>query len=222
MPHSITLRVSGSRACFSSPEFKTERASYGVITPSAARGIYEAVYWRPRLRWVIDQIHVLKPIRFQSLTRNEIGDRISATSVRHAMRDGDLQRLSRNAADMRQRRAATILVDVDYLISAHLSLRYDARSGERLDEPLSIFRRRAQRGQYFRSPYLGTREFPADVALWEGPVPEHQLPADQRDRDLGQMLLDIDYTDNHAARFFHAILRDGVISVPPFVAAVRS
>ncbi|WP_395455669.1 type I-C CRISPR-associated protein Cas5c [Azospirillum melinis] len=222
MPHSITLRVSGSRACFSSPEFKTERASYGVITPSAARGIYEAVYWRPRLRWVIDQIHVLKPIRFQSLTRNEIGDRISATSVRHAMRDGDLQRLSRNAADMRQRRAATILVDVDYLISAHLSLRYDARSGERLDEPLSIFRRRAQRGQYFRSPYLGTREFPADVALWEGPVPEHQLPADQRDRDLGQMLLDIDYADNHAARFFHAILRDGVISVPPFVAAVRS
>ncbi|CAO3358274.1 type I-C CRISPR-associated protein Cas5c [Azospirillum melinis] len=221
MRHDVTIRVSGARACFSSVEFKTERASYSVITPSAARGIFEAVYWRPRLRWVIDQIHVLKPIRFQSLTRNEIGDRISAASVRHAIRNGDLQRLPRDAAEMRQRRAATILVDVDYLISAHLCLTEDARSGDWLDEPLTIFRRRARRGQYFRSPYLGTREFPADVALWEEPVPEHQLPADQRDRDLGQMLLDIDYADNHAARFFHAILRDGVISVPPFVAAVR-
>lgn len=221
MPHRVALRVSGSRACFSSPEFKTERASYGVITPSAARGIFEAVYWRRRLRWVIDQIHVLKPIRFQSLTRNEVGERISAVSVRQAMRDGDFQCLQRNAADIRQRRASTILVNVDYVISAHLSLTDDARTGDRLDEPLTIFRRRAQRGQYFRSPYLGTREFPADVALWEGPAPVHQLPADQRDRDLGWVLLDIDYADNHAARFFHAILRDGIISVPPFVATVR-
>ena len=216
-----TLRVSGARACFSCAEFKTERSSYPVITPSAAPGIFESVYWRPRLRWVIDQIHVLKPIRFQSLTRNEIGDRVSAISVRHAKQSGDTHSLPRNAADIRQRRATTFLVDVDYLISARLRLTDDAPSSDRLDEPLTIFRRRARRGQYFRSPYLGTREFPADVALWEEPVPEHQLPADQRDRDLGQMLLDIDYADNHAARFFHAILRDGVINVPPFVAAVR-
>lgn len=221
MPHSVMLRVSGPRACFSSPEFKTERASYGVITPSAARGIFEAVYWRPGLRWVIEHIQILKPIRFQSLTRNEVGDRISAASVRHAMQSGDIESLPRNAADIRQCRATTYLVDVDYLISARLRLTNDAPSGDRLDHPLTIFRRRARRGQYFRSPYLGIREFPADVVLWEGPAPEHHLPADQRDRDLGMMLLDIDYASNCAAQFFHAILRDGVIGVPPFVAAMR-
>ncbi|XKH38728.1 type I-E CRISPR-associated protein Cas5/CasD [Azospirillum doebereinerae] len=85
--------------------------------------------------------------------------------------------------------------------------------------PLTIVTRRARRGQYFRAPCLGTREFPADVALWEGPPPAHRLPDDQRDRDLGLMLLDIDYAADRASRFFHAVLRDGVIDVPPFVAA---
>lgn len=139
------------------------------------------------------------------------------------MRNGAFQTLPRIAADNRQRRAATILVEVDYLITARLTLTDDAPVGDRLDIPLGIFTRRARRGQCFRSPCLGTREFPADVMLWEGPPPMHQLPGDQRDRDLGLMLLDIDYANNHASRFFHAVLRDGVIDVPPFVAAaVRS
>ncbi|QCO17143.1 type I-C CRISPR-associated protein Cas5 (plasmid) [Azospirillum brasilense] len=112
MLHGVTLRVSGARACFSRAEFKTERVSYDVITPSAARGIFDSVYWRPGLRWIIDRIHVLKPIRFQSLSRNEIGDRIPVASVRHAMRNGAFQALPRIAADNRQRRAATILVEV--------------------------------------------------------------------------------------------------------------
>ncbi|NUB23747.1 type I-C CRISPR-associated protein Cas5c [Azospirillum brasilense] len=219
MPHIVTLRVSGARACFSRAEFKTERVSYDVITPSASRGIFDSVHWRPGLRWIIDRIHVLKPIRFQSLSRNEIGDRIPVASVRHAMRNGDLQTLPRIAADNRQRRAATILVEVDYLITARLTLTDDAPVGDRLDIPLGIFTRRARRGQCFRSPCLGIREFPADVMLWEESPPMHQLPGDQRDRDLGLMLLDIDYANNHASRFFHAVLRDGVIDVPPFVAA---
>ncbi|AWJ92469.1 type I-C CRISPR-associated protein Cas5 (plasmid) [Azospirillum baldaniorum] len=219
MPHSVILRVSGARACFSRAEFKTERVSYDVITPSAARGIFDSVYWRPGLRWIIDRIYVLNPIRFQSLSRNEIGDRIPVASVRHAMRNGAFQTLPRIAADNRQRRAATILVEVDYLITARLTLTDDAPVGDRLDIPLGIFTRRARRGQCFRFPCLGTREFPADVMLWEGSPPMHQFPGDQRDRDLGLMLLDIDYAKNHASRFFHAVLRDGVIDVPPFVAA---
>ncbi|CAO3435737.1 type I-C CRISPR-associated protein Cas5c [Azospirillum doebereinerae] len=219
MSYSLTLRVSGARACFSRAEFKTERASYEVITPSAARGIFDAVYWRPGLRWVIDRIHVLNPIRFQSLSRNEVGDRVPVATVRHAMRTGDLHALPRAATENHQRRAATILVEVDYLVTAHLILTDDAPAGDRLGEPLTIATRRARRGQCFRSPCLGTREFPADVALWEGPPPVHRLPDDQRDRDLGLMLFDIDYAANRASRFFHAVLRDGVIDVPPFVAA---
>lgn len=219
MSYSVTLRVSGVRACFSRAEFKTERASYEAITPSAARGIFDAVYWRLGLRWAIEHIHVLKPIRFQSLSRNEIGDRVPVATVRRAMRNGDLQSLPRVAADLRQQRAATILVDVDYLITARLTLTDEAPSGARLEDALTIFIRRARRGQCFRHPFLGTREFPADVELWEGPPPMHQLPDDQRDRDLGLMLLDIDYANNRASRFFHAVLRDGAIRVPPFVAA---
>ncbi|MCG5244211.1 type I-C CRISPR-associated protein Cas5c [Azospirillum doebereinerae] len=172
------MRVSGARACFSRAEFKAERASYEVITPSAARGIFESVYWRPGLRWVIDRIHVFNPIRFQSLSRNEIGERVPVATVRHAMRTGALHTLPRAATEIRQRRAATILVEVDYLVTAHLILTDDAPAGDRLDEPLTIVTRRARRGQCFRTPCLGTREFPADVTLWEGPPPAHRLPDD--------------------------------------------
>ncbi|MGF7178375.1 CRISPR-associated protein Cas5 [Azospirillum doebereinerae] len=108
MSYRLTLRVSGARACFSRAEFKAERASYEVITPSAARGIFESVYWRPGLRWVIDRIHVLNPIRFQSLSRNEIGERVPVATVRHAMRTGALHTLPRAATEIRQRRANTI------------------------------------------------------------------------------------------------------------------
>ncbi|WP_247895269.1 type I-C CRISPR-associated protein Cas5c [Azospirillum brasilense] len=158
----------GARACFSRAEFKTERVSYDVITPSAALRIFDSVYWRPGLRWIIDRIHVCKPIRFQSLSHNEIGDRIPVASVRQAMRNGDVQTLPRIAADIRQRRAATVLVEVDYLVATHLTLTDDSPVGDRLDIPLGIFTRRARRGQCFRAPCLGTREFPADVMLWEG------------------------------------------------------
>ncbi|CAO3438381.1 CRISPR-associated protein Cas5 [Azospirillum doebereinerae] len=113
------------------------------------------MYWRPGLRWIIDRIHVLKPIRFQSLSRNEIGDRIPVATVRQVMRNGNLHILPRAAADNRQQRAATILIEVDYLVAAHLTQTDDAPAGDRLDEPLAIVTRRARRGQCFRSPCLG-------------------------------------------------------------------
>ncbi|HYD84969.1 MAG TPA: type I-C CRISPR-associated protein Cas5c [Opitutus sp.] len=215
MSYGIALRVSGPWACFTSPEFKTERRSYDVITPSAARGMLEAIHWRPAIRWSIDRIHVLKPIRFQSLRRNEVGHKVPADTVRTVMRGASVRELRQIAGDDRQQRAATILVDVDYLVEAHITLTPQAGTGDSVAKHLAMFTRRARRGQCFHQPYLGTREFAADTELWDAPAPRHSLPDDQRDRDLGLMLLDVDYENDRASVFFHAVLRNGVMVVPP-------
>ena len=215
MPYGVTLRVSGPRACFTRPEFKVERSSYDVITPSAARGILEAIHWKPAIRWSIDRIHVLKPIRFQSLRRNEVGEKIPVASIRTAMRGGSVWALRQIAGEDRQQRATTFLVDVDYLVEAHITLTPQAGIEDCAAKHLAMFARRASRGQCFHQPYLGTREFPADTELWEAPAPRHSLPNDQCNRDLGPMLLDIDYENDRASMFFHAVLRDGVLAVPP-------
>src|SRR3954465_4090891 len=116
MAYGIRLRVWGNHACFTRPEMKVERVSYDVMTPSAARGILEAVHWKPAIRWVIDRIHVLKPIRFQSFRRNEVGAKASAANAARAMRSGDLAGVGLVVEDERQQRAATLLVDVAYAI----------------------------------------------------------------------------------------------------------
>lgn len=215
MSYGIKLRISGSRACFTRPEMKVERVSYDVITPSAARGILEAIHWKPAIRWIIDRIHVLRPVRFQSLRRNEVGHKVPVANVRQAMRAGVVHELRQIANEDRQQRAATILVDVDYVIEAHFALTQMAGARDSAAEHLDIFTRRARSGQCFHQPCLGTREFPAHFALWEGPVPPHRLPDDQRDKDLGWMLLDIDHANNRSSLFFHGVLRDGVLAVPP-------
>ena len=214
MAYGIRLHVEGPRACFTRPEMKAERVSYDVITPSAARGILEAIHWKPAIRWVIDGLHVLKPIRFQSFRRNEIGAKGSAANAMRAMRSGDLAGIGLDVAAERQQRATTLLVDVGYVIEAHFELTARA-DGDTEAKHLSMFNRRAAAGQCFHRPCLGAREFPADFTLLppEAELPPHQLASDQRDRDLGWMLHDIDFADGNTSRFYRARLVDGLIDV---------
>lgn len=215
MPFGVRLHVWGERACFTRPEMKVERVSYDVMTPSAARGILEAIHWKPAIRWVVDRIHVLRPIRFQSLRRNEVGAKIGAVTAERAMRAGTTAGLGLLVEEHRQQRAATLLVDVAYVIEAHFTLTPRAGAEDTPAKHASMFNRRAAAGQCFHRPCLGTREFAADFALIpEGaPQPESALPPDQRDRDLGWMLHDIDHAAGGISHFFRARLSDGVLDV---------
>jgi len=206
----VRLHVWGDYACFTRPEMKAERVSYDAITPSAARGVLEAIYWKPEIRWIVDRIHVLKSIRFTSVRRNEVGVKASASNARTAMKAG-VGRLGIYVDEERQQRAATILRDVAYLIDAHFEIRSGGNNpGKHLDQ----LNRRARKGQCFHRPYLGCREFAAHFALVDGEPPACALPPEQRDRDLGFMLHDIDFENNMTPRFFRAVMRDGVIDVP--------
>ena len=215
MSYGIRLHVWGDRACFTRPEMKVERVSYDVMTPSAARGILEAVLWKPQIRWAVDRIHVLRQIRFQSFRRNEVGAKISARNVEGAMRAGSTAGLGLIVDDNRQQRAATLLVDVAYVIEAHFELTDKAGAGDTAAKYISMFNRRADSGQCFHRPCLGTREFPAEFALLspDAALPESRLPADQQDRDLGWMLHDIDFADGRTSHFFRARLSGGILDV---------
>lgn len=215
MAYGVRLHVWGDRACFTRPEMKVERVSYDVMTPSAARGILEAIHWKPAILWVVDKIHVLAPIRFQSFRRNEVGAKISAANAERAMRAGSTAGLGIVVEDNRQQRAATLLVDVEYVIEAHFELTAKAAEDDTTAKHLSMFNRRAAAGQCFHRPCLGTREFAANFALIpEGAsLPESRLPPDQRNRDLGWMLHDIDHAGDKSSRFFRARLKDGVVDV---------
>ena len=213
MPYGIKLKTCGPYACFTRPEMKVERLSYDVMTPSAARGVLEAIHWKPAIRWVIDAIHILNPIRFQSIRRNEVGSKAPARKIRSAMNAENLEGLHILVDKDRQQRAATILIDVGYLIEAHFELTEKAGPGETEGKHLDIFNRRAKRGQCFQQPYLGTREFAASFELIE-----HDMPAPQvidETRDLGFMLWDIDHErEDRPSLFFRAKLENGVMRVP--------
>ena len=216
MAYGIRLLVWGERACFTRPEMKVERVSYDVITPSAARGILEAIHWKPAIRWVVDRIHVLKPIRFESIRRNEVGGKLSAASVGKAMKAGRTDNLVTLAEEDRQQRAATVLREVAYVIDAHFELTSKSDDSDSVGKHLDIFNRRARKGQYFHSPCLGVREFPASFELIES---DASLPAVHADlmgeRGLGWMLHDIDFANDITPCFFRAVMRNGVIEVPP-------
>lgn len=213
---SIELKIWGDWACFTRPEMKVERVSYDVITPSAARGVLEAIYWKPEIRWVVDRIRVLRPVKFNSLRRNEVGSKASSATAKSAMKSG-VGNLGIYVEDDRQQRAATLLRDVAYIIEAHFDIVSGPKNaGKHLDQ----FNRRARKGQCFHRPYLGCREFPADFALVSeleaADLAVHESLLDGRDQQLGYMLHDIDYAHGNEARFFRAVMRDGVIDVPPF------
>jgi len=212
MSYGIRLLVEGERACFTRPEMKVERVSYDVMTPSAARGLLEAIHWKPAIRWVVSAIQVLKPIKFQSIRRNELGDKVPAAAVRKAMTSGGIADLYLAVEDSRQQRAATILVDVAYVIEAHFEMTTKAGPEDNEGKHLDTFNRRAARGQCFHQPCLGAREFPATFRLLR---PDDPPPAAIDDtRDLGFMLYDIDHAGDRASLFFRAALDKGVIRIP--------
>ena len=208
MSYGVKLLVWGDFACFTRPEMKVERVSYDVITPSAARGILEAVYWKPAILWVIDRIHVLKAIQFESIRKNEVSKKISAHNAALAMESGDLSNLHLCVDEARQQRATLALRNVAYVIEAHFEMTgkaEDDHPGKHLDN----FRRRAQKGQCFHRPSLGLREFVADFE-WVEAAPASDL---RGRRDLGWMLYDIDFSGAFTPRFFRADMVDGVIDV---------
>jgi CRISPR-associated protein Cas5d len=226
MAYGIRLHIWGEFACFTRPEMKAERVSYDLITPSAARGVLEAIYWKPQSRWVIDRIHVLKPVSVVSIRRNEVGKKMPAPSKK-LMSGEETGRPGLLIEDERQQRASLILRDVAYLIEAHFDL---VDPGEPEGKHLDMFNRRARKGQFFHHPYLGTREFPAYFSLVEpgAEAPACELPAGDRDRDFGFMLHDIAFDQDPktkrvkdtTARFFRAEMRDGIVEVPPFHQAI--
>ena len=210
----IQVEVWGDYALFSRPEFKTERVSYDCMTPSAARGLLESIYWHPGLRWVIDRIHVCAPIRFTNIRRNEVKDVISAWKVKAVMEKGQGE-LYLAAPESIQQRAAMVLANVRYVIDAHFVMTDNAAPGDNPGKFQDILKRRLERGQFYSMPYFGTREFPAHFRRCETLPP---CPEDLKGtRDLGWMLWDMDYRDpeNITPKFFRASLRDGVMAVPP-------
>jgi CRISPR-associated protein Cas5d len=207
MAYGVKLEVWGEYASFNRPEMKVERVSYEILTPSAARGILEAIYWKPQMRWIIDRIRVLAPIRFTHVRRNELDTTISAATVETAMRG----------------RPTTLGISVE-----------DHRKSLQHPEAkhLQTFKRRAATGQYFHHPYLGSREFPASFRLLADEELFPPCPAElQSERDLGFILWDIHFeadpngavVESHTGRrmratprFFHAHMRQGSVEVPPF------
>lgn len=217
MSFGIRLHIWGERACFTRPEMKVERVSYDVITPSAARGILEAIHWKPAIRWQVDRIHVLKPIRFESIRRNEVGSKISPASVTKAMKAGSTAGLATFVDEDRQQRASTVLRDVAYVIDAHFDLTARAGADDSVGKHLDIFNRRARKGQCFHAPCMGVREFPAAFRLLEdGDSPPQTDAGLESEKDLGWMLHDIDFADDMTPRFFRARMVGGVIEVPPW------
>ncbi|MGP1586473.1 MAG: type I-C CRISPR-associated protein Cas5c [Schwartzia sp. (in: firmicutes)] len=211
--YGVRLEVWGSAACFTRPELKAERFSYAVMTPSAARGILEAVFWHPGLRWAIDRIHVLSPIQFANVRRNEFTSKISARNVSDlaGKKGEEIYQSAKEDIKLRAQRAATILRHPHYIIEAHFEMTEKANASDNPGKFREMFCRRARKGQCYHTPYLGCREFPAHFRLYE-----EALPAQEGEtKDLGFMLYDMDYTDqqNIQPTFFQAQLVNGVLEL---------
>jgi CRISPR-associated protein Cas5d len=198
----MRLRVWGRNACFTRPEMKVERVSYDVMTPSAARGILEAILWKPAIRWQVERIDVLKPVRWESVRRNEIG------SVMSPRTDGLF------IEEQRQQRAGLLLRDVDYVIHAHFEMTDKAGPEDTTIKFQEMFLRRASQGQCFHRPYLGCREFAADFSFIRH---DESLPnAIEETRDLGFMLYDIAFVGQATMpQWFRAKLENGKLPIPP-------
>ncbi len=217
----VTLRVWGNYACFTRPEMKIERVSYDVMTPSSARAILESIHWKPAIRWVIDEIYVVKPIKFQTILRNEVSkDKIiSEQSIKKSMKNmADSFYIDTNKS--RQQKNSMILKDVEYVINAHFEMTKYAGKTDDEKKHYNIFLRRARNGECFYQPYLGCREFSCNFELLES---SDHINAINETRDLGWMLYDIDFVkgndsykkvDQYNPIFFRAELINGKISIP--------
>jgi len=207
------LEITGDFACFTRPEMKVERVSYDVMTPSSARAVFESILWKPAIRWHVEKIEVLKPIRWVTIRRNEVGAVVSVRNAQEAMNKG-AGNLGLNIEDERQQRAGLFLRDVTYRIHAHFELLPNAGENNTIGKFLDMFERRAVKGQCVNQPYLGCREFACDFKLVDTTKPQTATIAETR--DLGWMLYDMDYANaaDPQPRFFRAQLDNGVLSVP--------
>ncbi len=209
----VEVRVWGDYACFTRPEMKVERVTYPVPTPSAARGVLEAIFWKPQFRWRVEEIRVLKPIRYFSILRNEVNTRQSERSARGWEKNGGGYDAS--ARDNRAQRHTLALRDVAYVIRAQMELAPGVE-----EDPAKYrdqFRRRVRAGQCYSTPYLGCREFSSAFAEPDG----SEQPIESTG-DLGLMLLDIAYdAERNVPRFFDARLERGILHVPAMPAAER-
>ena len=208
---SFCLEVSGDFACFTRPEMKVERVSYDVMTPSAARSVFEAILWKPAIRWEVRRIEVLKPIRWVSVRRNEVASKASVRNAQTAMNTGQ-GNLALYIEEDRQQRAGLFLRDVAYRLHAELV----PVGGDAVANPAKyreMFQRRAEKGQCVNQPYLGCREFAARFRLIDDPAGEPQ--ALDESRDLGWMLYDMDFEDraDPKPRFFRADMQHGIIDL---------
>ena len=207
---SVKMEIWGDYALFTRPEMKVERVSYDIPTPGAARGMLEAVYYHPGLMWKIDRIHILNPIRFTNLRRNEVDAKVLASDLRAAAQGSD-RILFLAASDHIQQRAAMMLKDVHYVIEAHFDMTDRAAPSDNPGKFQDIIKRRLRRGQAFAQPYLGCRECTAYFGLWE----KSEIPAIKESRDLGWMLYDMDYSrpDDITPMFFRARMVNGIVDV---------
>ena len=213
MPSRFCLEVAGPLACFTRPEMKVERVSYEVMTPSAARAVFESILWKPQIRWRVQCVEVLRPIRWMNLRRNEVKSKVLMPSVVRAMQSGSGQ-LGIDIEDDHTQRASLLLRDVAYRIHADLEL--TERSTDPLIKYAEMFARRARKGQCVNQPYLGCREFAAEFVLVESDTP--QPPPIDETRSLGWMLHDLDFSNpsDPQPRFFDAKLESGRVQVPAF------
>ena len=212
----FTVRVTGERALFTRPDLRTERYTYETITPSSAKGLLEAVYWHPGVTWVIDRIHVLKPIQMQSIVVNEVKVFGSNRDIRAAYAGKDIRPILLTGANRTQRRQ-TILRDVDYIIECHFEtdpMMIDEESQDKADAKVaSIFARRLHNGEYHHTPCLGMKEFEAVITPWEGPIPQ-SCYFGTKEYDMGLMTHHFDYTVNpQKPYYFRCVMRDGIIDV---------
>lgn len=205
------LRVRGENACFTRPEMKVERVSYDVMTPSAARGILEAILWKPAIRWKILQIDVLNEIRWESVRRNEVGKKAGKPTAAHLSGEST-ESLALFVEKERQQRAGLFLRDVDYVIHAEFEMTDRAEEDETVSKFTNMFIRRASQGQCFHRPYFGCREFPVDFEFLPRDV-DPPPPVDTT-RDLGWMLYDLDYSGAEPMpQFFHARMENGSLDL---------
>ena len=213
MAKGVRVKVWGEYTLFSRPEMKVERCSYDVMTPSAARGILEAVYWHPGMRWIIDKIYVNKPIQFTSVRRNEVKSKVSANNVLPVY-NGSPKRLYLSSKAEIVQRSSILLRNVEYVIEAHFEMTDKANISDNSGKFKDIIMRRLRKGECFHTPYFGCREFPVRFCLCEEEE-IHTAYSDEDERDLGFMLYDMDYSnpENIQPMFFRAIMKKGVIDL---------
>lgn len=208
------MEVWGDMACFTRPELKVERVSYDVITPSAARAIFESIFWKDAIRWEVTKIEILNPIKWTSVRRNEVGA-VAGKNIK-----------SIYIEEKRQQKNALLLKDVCYRIYAKLifipvrdrkNLKHEPGFDENPGKYNAMFERRAAKGQCFNQPYLGTREFAASFQFVDPSVGDLR-PAIEEDRDFGIMLYDMDFSDinNVQPMFYRAKMVQGMIMVPAY------